>query len=105
MKVAVQKVIIIKKMWLPDDMIHEILSFLFFDIATLTRRIKNDTLAFLSASHVRYEEINHNLKLCYWGISLWPYANLQINNVTCIRCGNFVGLERICNCKCTKKSC
>ena len=99
MKVAVQKVLVINKLWLPDDMIHEILSFLFFDIVELTRRIKRETMNFLRETHVRYEEANHTLRLCYWGISFFPYENLQINNVTCMRCGDFVNLERnICKC-------
>ena len=103
MKVAVQKVIMIKKMWLPDDMINEILSFLFFDIVQHTGKIKRETIAFLKETHVRYEDVNQERKICYWGISFFPYANLQINNVTCMRCGNFVNLE-INICKCTKKS-
>ena len=100
MKVAVQKVLVLKKMWLPDDMIHEILSFLYFDIVTLTRKIKHETLAFLRERHVRYEEVNLDYQLCFWGISFFPYANLQLNNITCMRCGNFVNLERTI-CKCT----
>jgi hypothetical protein len=100
MKVAVQKVLILKKMWLPDDMIYEILSFLFFDITKLTRRFKNETMTFLKETIVRYEDIDLPSRVCYWGISFFPYANIQINNVTCMQCGNFVGIEI---CKCTKK--
>lgn len=103
MKVAVQKVLIIKKMWLPDDMIYEILSFAFFEITTFTRRILRDTMSFLKEVHVRYEEANPENQLCYWGISFFPYANLQINNITCMRCGNFVSLDTNI-CKCTKKN-
>ena len=101
MKVAVQKVLVIKKMWLPDDMIGEILSYLFFDIVKLTRKIKYETLAFLRETHVRYEEVYQDSQFCYWGISFFPYANLQLNNITCMRCGNFVNLERNSFCKCT----
>lgn len=96
MKIANKKVLLIMSLPLPYDMAYEIISYLFCDTATIANRLKRNVNEFIETNIVRYEEYDPIMKWCIWGISFFPYQNMQIQNTNCTVCGNFV--DHSCRC-------
>ncbi len=92
------KVLLIMSLPIPYDMAFEIISFLFIDsITARSKSLKRNVNAFIKTNIIRYEEFDHNLKWCIWGLSFFPHSNVQIQNTNCTVCGNFVNIS-LCRC-------
>ena len=90
MKLAVQKVVIIRLLSLPDEICYEIISYLFHKIVDIARTKKRELNKFIQNHIVRYEEFNLDTNMCVWGLSFFPYDNTQIQNMNCTMCGDFL---------------
>ena len=90
MKSAMGKVLMIKLIPLPDDMLYEILCFLFHDIKETIVKLKYKLHTSITTDLVRYEEFNDEIKTCVWGLDFWPHENVEIRNIHCTVCGNFI---------------
>ena len=90
MKLAVQKVCVIRLMHLPDEICDEIISFLFYKISEITKTKKRELNGFIERYIIRYEENNPALNMSIWGISFFPYDKFQIQNMNCTLCGDFL---------------
>lgn len=90
MKVAIQKVCVIRLLLLPDEICDEIMSFLFYKIVERTKTIKRELNGFIERNVIRYEEYNSDLNMCIWGISFFPYDEFRIQNMNCTICGDFL---------------
>jgi len=99
MKVAVQKVLVIKKIQLPDEICDEIMGYLFYDIVERTKTKKRELNMFIERNIIRYEEYNITTNMCVWGLSFFPYDqnNTQIHNMNCTMCGDFLFWKRKAN--------
>lgn len=90
MKSAVQKVLVIRKMQLPDEICDEIIGYLFYQIIERTKTKQRELNRFIARSIIRYEEYNTTTNMCVWGLSFFPYDNTQIQNMNCTMCGDFL---------------
>ena len=90
MKCAVQKVILIKMIRLPDEICDEIMAYLFHEIVTITQKKKKELNRFIERSIIRYEEYNPTINMCIWGVSFFPYDKTSIQNMNCTVCGDFL---------------
>ena len=95
-KIANEKVLLIMSLPIPYDMALEIISFLFYDSVSRVNLLKRNLNEFIQTNIIRYEEFDPVMKWCIWGISFWPYQNIQIHNTNCTICGNFV--NHSCRC-------
>lgn len=89
-KIAVQKVLLIRKMYLPDEICDEITAYLFHEIEKITHVKKRELNMFIERNIIRYEEYNITANMCVWGLSFFPYDNFQIQNMNCMSCGDFL---------------
>lgn len=92
------KVLLIMSLPIPYDMAYEIITFLFHDTILRAKHLKGKLNEYINVNLVRYEEFDPNVKWCIWGISFFPYQNLQIQNTNCTVCGDFVDYSRSCRC-------
>jgi hypothetical protein len=90
LQVAVQKVLVIRKMQLPDEICDEIISYLFYEIMERTNAKKRELNEFIKHNIIRYEEYNITTNMCVWGLSFFPYDNARIQNMNCTICGDFL---------------
>jgi hypothetical protein len=90
MKSAVQQVLVIRKMQLPDEICDEIIAYLFYQIVERTNKKKRELNVFIKRNIIRYEEYNITTNMCVWGLSFFPYDNTQIQNMNCTTCGDFL---------------
>lgn len=92
------KVLLIMSLPIPYDMAYEIISFLFIDSITgRSKLLKRNVNSFIKTHIIRYEEFDHHLKWCIWGLSFFPYDDVQIQSTNCTVCGNFIKLS-LCRC-------
>ena len=93
MKLVIKEILAIRQLPIPDDMIYEIISFLYREISHVTKRLKYQLLPSINTDLIRYEEFDLHHKLCIWGIGLTYNLRLNIINHTCTTCGNFITIE------------
>lgn len=92
------KVLLIMSLPIPYDMAYEIITFLFHDTMLRAKRLKGTLNEFIQLNIIRYEEFDASMNWCIWGISFFPYQNLQIQNTNCTVCGDFIHYSRSCKC-------
>lgn len=90
MKLAIQKVLVIRKIQLPDEICDEIMAYLFHDIVERTNFKKRELNMFIQRNIIRYEEYNITTNMCVWGLSFSPYDKTEIQNMNCTMCGDFL---------------
>ena len=90
MSIVVRQVVAVKLINLPHEICDVILTYLFYQIAERTRARKNVLTNFIKTNMVRYEDYNKTSEICVWGLGFFPYDSLQIQNVNCTVCGEFL---------------